>query len=409
MSTTTSTSEAGKPLFILSCARSGSTLLRYILDTHPEICSPAELNLGALCKALHATLYDTIAVVSCGGDEQARERVALAEVRRRVTEIMEAYARSKNKSRWCEKSPMNLNHLDILQRVFPDAHYICLYRHGLDVAHSCLELSRQGFVEDLFVHVQSSPQNLVAAMIDYWNDRTARLLAFEKQHRTQCFAITFESLVFRPADTLQSLCAFLGVEWRPEILSRIFSTHHDEGAGDRKILFSKEVETQAVGKGAMLSQRRIPTSVIERMSSLLLELGYPVLGPDWSSWPHRQWLDAQTRGHSLDARSVQDFFVRCLPQRLDARNGSHEAPKAVFRVVVDGKDRDHWMIDLTGTAARIYRGDDRADCTMMVSESDLMAIVNGRLNAGAAFAQGRLRADEKLGLARTLGKAILGA
>lgn len=399
----------GKPIFILSCARSGSTLLRYIIDTHPEICSPAEVNLGALCKALHATLYDTIAQAACPEDEEQRERVAVEETRARVTEIMDAYARSKNKSRWCEKSPMNLNHLEMLRRVFPDAHYICLYRHCLDVVHSCLELSRQGFVEDLFVHVQARPQNLVAAMIDYWNDRTTRLRAFEKENEKQCFALTFESLVFNPAGTLQSMCAFLGVRWQPEILDRVFSTPHDEGAGDRKILFCKQLETEAVGKGATLSRLRIPGEVMENMNDLLIELKYPATGLDWSAWPSRQWIDAQNVRHSHDVPSVEELFVRWLPQRLKARSLAHEGLRVVYKMVLDTKDHTHWMIDLTGSEARIYRGNDRADCTIMVSQSDLMAIVNGRLNAGAAFAQGRLRADERLGLARTLGKMILGA
>ncbi|HEX2642137.1 MAG TPA: sulfotransferase, partial [Thermoanaerobaculia bacterium] len=33
-------------LFILSCHRSGSTLLRFILDTHPELYCPPEVFLG---------------------------------------------------------------------------------------------------------------------------------------------------------------------------------------------------------------------------------------------------------------------------------------------------------------------------------------------------------------------------
>src|SRR5215472_16177024 len=41
-----------KHVFIVSPARSGSTLLRYLLDAHPDIVSPAELNLSALL--LHA-------------------------------------------------------------------------------------------------------------------------------------------------------------------------------------------------------------------------------------------------------------------------------------------------------------------------------------------------------------------
>ena len=42
----------GLPIFIASHARTGSTLLRYIIDTHPALCCPPELALGQLCSAL---------------------------------------------------------------------------------------------------------------------------------------------------------------------------------------------------------------------------------------------------------------------------------------------------------------------------------------------------------------------
>jgi hypothetical protein len=35
-------------VFVVTLARSGSTLLRYLLDAHPEITAPPELNLSAL-------------------------------------------------------------------------------------------------------------------------------------------------------------------------------------------------------------------------------------------------------------------------------------------------------------------------------------------------------------------------
>jgi hypothetical protein len=49
------------PVFILSAARSGSTLLRYALDAHPAIASPPEPNLSELLIALRATLQSTAA------------------------------------------------------------------------------------------------------------------------------------------------------------------------------------------------------------------------------------------------------------------------------------------------------------------------------------------------------------
>ena len=40
------------PVFILTGSRSGSTLLRFILDTHPEFACPPETMITAACVAL---------------------------------------------------------------------------------------------------------------------------------------------------------------------------------------------------------------------------------------------------------------------------------------------------------------------------------------------------------------------
>jgi hypothetical protein len=40
------------PLFVLCMARSGSTLLRFLLDAHPDLACPPETNLWMVCEKL---------------------------------------------------------------------------------------------------------------------------------------------------------------------------------------------------------------------------------------------------------------------------------------------------------------------------------------------------------------------
>jgi protein-tyrosine sulfotransferase len=401
--------ESGGPIFILSCARSGSTLLRYIIDTHPMICSPAELNLGALCKTLYVAVYNTIAQVSGAKDEEEKKCIAHAEVRQRVAEIMGAYAQAKDKSRWCEKSPMNLKHVDILQNVFPNANYICLYRHCLDVVHSCLEFSRMGFVDGLFTYVKAHPQNLVAAMVNYWVDCTDELMMFEERNPKQCFRIKYESVLLNPGETLESMFSFLGVGWEQDLVNKTFSISHDEGAGDRKILFYKGLEERAMGKGVAIPRNLIPNDLTEKMNRLLVKLDYPVVGSDLDSWPTHHATKFNETGDAQEVASIEEIFTRHIPERLKARAEAIKDLKALYRISVNSENSATWMIDLTGSEVRILRQNAPADCTIIVSEPDLISIVNGRLNAAAAFSQGKLYVTERLDLARKLGKVILGA
>jgi len=48
------------PIFILSAARSGSTLLRYILDHHPEIACPPESNLSVAAEAMSFSTFSIV-------------------------------------------------------------------------------------------------------------------------------------------------------------------------------------------------------------------------------------------------------------------------------------------------------------------------------------------------------------
>jgi hypothetical protein len=47
------------PVFVLCAARSGSTLLRFVLDAHPQLACPPETNVPALCGQL-ATVWSLI-------------------------------------------------------------------------------------------------------------------------------------------------------------------------------------------------------------------------------------------------------------------------------------------------------------------------------------------------------------
>src|SRR5262245_14751181 len=105
----------GAPLFILSCHRSGSTLLRFVLDTHPSIYSPPESFLGnaasvwaTFLAGLNGTLFEPATIAS--RDLQH----ILAQIRQLIDEQMKAAAMRKGKRLWCEKTPDNMDHLELI-------------------------------------------------------------------------------------------------------------------------------------------------------------------------------------------------------------------------------------------------------------------------------------------------------
>ena len=271
--------EAARPAFILSTERSGSTLLRWLLDAHPEVVSPGEILLGRLCFDLFFALSRTVVATLGIDDRVARNRAALARVRGIVDGIMTSYARARGARVWCDKTPQNLDHLTLLVETFPDARYVCLYRDGLDVAHSCLEISRDGFMAELAEYVRRSPHDLVAAMLDSWCDKTELVLKMQLHHPELCHRVRYEDLVARPEEVLPPLLAFLGVAWDPALLERAFTMRHDDGGGDQRIKGTHRVERDRVGRGRALDTAKLVAAQRARVDSLLRKLGYAELPP----------------------------------------------------------------------------------------------------------------------------------
>ncbi|HKR22619.1 MAG TPA: sulfotransferase [Pyrinomonadaceae bacterium] len=393
------------PVFVLSHERSGSTLLRYIIDTHPQVCSPAHLHLGQLCSSLYTSILFSLGQTF---DEATRERLVAAEIRRIVDELMSSYTTAKGKQTWCEKTTENLQYLRLLHDVFPDARYICLYRNCMDVVHSSIECSRWGFIPELAPYVQKRPDNIVAAMVESWIEKTKILLEFEQAHASQCFRIKYETLVAAPSQTLSAMFAALGLEWDEELLNAVFSTPHDQGSGDQKIRFTKKVNTDSIGLGSTIARENIPDDLLLQVSSLLAQLEYSPVGEDWDNAPSPYVRQRAATEEAPKVSSVEEVFNNYIPRLFE--NGNAAPPPGVdgtckFKVSDSGGP---WILTLHESQVLAEAGDGDADCTVRISAADLIDLVNGRLNAVAAFDQGRIQITGDYDLANKVGRLLFG-
>jgi len=260
---------AVQPAFVLSGERAGSTLLRWLLDAHPEVASPGELRLGRLAYDLYVTLSRTSTV-----NEEDRVQATLREVRGALDRILTPYARARGRRVWCEKTPENLLYLEALANAYPDARYVCLHRDWRDVVNSCLEISREGFMDELAAYARRRPDNLVEAMAESWADKTTKLLEFEHRNPSLCRRVRYEDLVRNPGEVLPDVFEFLGVARESDVVGRAFSMVHDGGGGDFKIHATSGVGVDRIGAGANVRMERLSTSLRARVSSLSRRLGY---------------------------------------------------------------------------------------------------------------------------------------
>jgi hypothetical protein len=298
MNVTTGTRMAGRstigssPVIVLTMARSGSTLLRFILDSHPELACPPETCLGSACFTL-ARLWDLLepSPQSARGEFRPfRAPAELSETARTsiadvIDDIYGRYVTRHGKRRWCDKSLDNIGIAELLADLYPGAQFICLYRHCLDVVVSALEacpwgLNGYGFEP----YIASSPGNGVAAISSCWLDRTMPIIEFQQRHPDRCHGIRYEDLVTAPEQVAASLFDFLDVQQVPGISAACFSTDHEKrGPGDHKIWFTSSVNDDSLGQGRRVPVAMIPPELLVHVNQVLSSLDYQPVDDRWSA------------------------------------------------------------------------------------------------------------------------------
>ena len=157
-----------KGIFIVGCPRSGTTLLRQILDSHSQIAVVPESAFMIRLKQisfLYGNLNKRNNLINLLNDIKSIKRVSnwfpnidikefaeeIIKKNKQVTirevfcKIYEFYAKEKNKFIWADKTPENLLQINQIKTNFPKAKIIIVIRDGRDVA---LSLKKVGMAQD---------------------------------------------------------------------------------------------------------------------------------------------------------------------------------------------------------------------------------------------------------------------
>jgi Sulfotransferase family len=294
------------PVFVLCAGRSGSTLVRFLLDAHPDLACPPETRLPWLARQL-ATAWAVIedagpsgpAGQSADGNsaDAAISAPVAAGLRRSLDPMMAAYLERRGKRRYCDKSLGAAQQAGLLLRIWPGTRFVCLYRHPMDVIASGIEASPWGLTGYGFEpYIGSPPDNNVAALARYWLDYTASIAAAEERHPDRCLPVRYEDLVTDPDGQITRIFAFIGAAPAPGIVARCFGPEHQRfGPGDYKIWKTSGVSADSVGRGWTMPAGKIPAPLLGRVNELADRLGYLRVGPRWGTGAKP--ADLRTRKH----------------------------------------------------------------------------------------------------------------
>ena len=187
------------PIFLVGFPRSGTTLLDTMLMGLPALSVLEERPMVAL--AAHRQAQADIPTLS---------PEAIAKLREGYFAIARNYG--WDDSKWLvDKQPLNMAHVPLIHRMFPEARFILAERHPYDVVLSCFMANFQlNFAMRSFTDLEEAARTY-DAVFTAW-DRSTRLLKIPFQ------TVRYERLVVDPTTELRPLVDWLGLDWTDDLV-----------------------------------------------------------------------------------------------------------------------------------------------------------------------------------------------
>ncbi len=207
------------PFFIVGSPRSGTTLLRKLLNRHSLVCVPDEthfiprlykpfLREFGRNKQRAVKLLNSEPLVQRWNAqlsiEQLQQQTISTAYAHTVNTIMSQRAAADGKPFWGDKTPGYVHHIPLLQTLFPDARFIHIFRDGRDVALSLTPLSWGA--------------NNIHAGAREWRSHISAWFAVSDQLGPQGYSVRYETLCRDPDTTLRQLCSFLQLPFERSML-----------------------------------------------------------------------------------------------------------------------------------------------------------------------------------------------
>lgn len=207
---------------VIGAPRSGTTLLRFMLDAHPAIAIPPETGFLAATALFDcdissaAALHRLITTFPPDAPAWDDHGVDADDLRRELEQLRpydagegfrafyRLYARRQDKPRYGDKTPMHTEHVALIERLLPEAHFVHIIRDGRDAS---LSLRRMWF----------APAQDIPGLAAYWR-RLVRAARSAGERANAYIEVAYEDLVRHPQRTLEAICKFIDLPFDSAML-----------------------------------------------------------------------------------------------------------------------------------------------------------------------------------------------
>jgi hypothetical protein len=215
-----------RPIFIVGHPRSGTTLLRFLLSSHPRIHIPEETGfIPFLIKKSQIdtdlSLTQVIGIVERIGELNHLWRDMVTDIpafygalpEPTLPHVLDALYRQQiaeyGATRWGDKTPVYVRYISTLDRIFPSAQFIHVIRDGRDAAVSARDKwpDRRLYMDTYYL-LRNWVKNVETGQT------TGRCLGPGRY-----LEVYYERMVQEPKQTLERVCEFLDEPFHPDMLN----------------------------------------------------------------------------------------------------------------------------------------------------------------------------------------------
>jgi DNA-binding transcriptional ArsR family regulator len=205
--------------FIVGAPRSGTTLLRLMLDSHPDLAIPPETGFLPRAARLHLSLllrprlFNLVTRSTPAWSDfhldrsefcQALEQIRPFTVSEGIRAFYRLYAQKHGKFRSGDKTPLYALEMPAIRSLLPEAHFIHIIRDGRDVA---LSLRKTWF----------TPSKEITALARYWV-RIVKTARAQGRNSSTYFELRYEDLLTDTEVNLRAICRSLQLDFHPCML-----------------------------------------------------------------------------------------------------------------------------------------------------------------------------------------------
>ncbi|NIK12507.1 sulfotransferase family protein [Alkalibacillus almallahensis] len=255
-------------VFIGGAGRSGTTLLRVMLNAHPEMCSGPEFKL--LPNLING--YKQLGrMVDIRKSYYLDDSKLNESYRALINTFFENFLEQNNASRVVEKTPHNVLIMQELANILPDSKFIHIVRDGRDVVSSLIDMEWKDSSGETIWYVKN-----VENATKYWVQVVEQGLKSAESSilKDRIKLIKYEDLILNPQNTMEDILKFLGERWDDRVMEHETQNLYSEPVESSTSQVSQKRYTKAIGKWQEKLDEKEKEIFYKQAGHLLKTLGY---------------------------------------------------------------------------------------------------------------------------------------